>query len=86
MKHAAFIGLNQKAIVDVVYQGGDFKTFWGKRVLAIDGSKIRLPNNPEMCGEFGTIAYSQGEDSEVQGEHPYALGLVFYRVNFLLKC
>lgn len=80
MKHTAFIELNQKAIVDVVYQGGDFKTFWGKRVLAIDGSKIRLPNNPEICGEFGTIAYSQGEDSEVQGEHPYALGSVLYDV------
>lgn len=80
MKHTAFIELNQKAIVDVVYQDEDFKKFWGKRVLAIDGSKIRLPNNPEICGEFGTIAYSQGEDSDVQGEHPYALGSVMYDV------
>ena len=80
MKHTAFIELNQKAIVDVVYQDGDFKTFWGKRVLAIDGSKIRLPNNLDICGEYGTIAYSQGEDSEVQGEHPYGLGSVLYDV------
>ncbi len=78
MKHTAFIELNQKAIVDVVYQDEEFKKFWGKRVLAIDGSKIRLPNNPEICGEFGTIAYSQGEDSDVQGEHPYALASVMY--------
>jgi len=80
MKHAAFIELNQKAIVDVVYQDGDFKTFWGKRVLAIDGSKIRLPNNLDICGEYGTIAYSQGEDPGVQGEHPYGLGSVLYDV------
>jgi hypothetical protein len=80
MKHTAFIELNQKAIVDVVYQDEEFKKFWGKRVLAIDGSKSRLPNNPEICGEFGTIAYSQGEDSDVQGEHPYALASVMYDV------
>jgi Transposase DDE domain len=80
LKHTAFIELNQKAIVDVVYQDQDFKTFWGKRLLAIDGSKIRLPNTEEICAEFGTIAYSQGEGSDVQGEHPYALGSVMYDV------
>lgn len=80
LKHTAFIELNQKAIVDVVYQDGDFKKFWGKRILAIDGSKIRLPNTPDIFATFGTIAYSQGEDSDVQGEHPYALGSVLYDV------
>jgi hypothetical protein len=42
LKHTVFIELNQKAIVDVLYQDEDFKEFWGKRVLAIVGSKIRL--------------------------------------------
>lgn len=84
LKHTAFIELNQKAIIDVVYQDQDFtlkgtsKKFWGKRILAVDGSKIRLPNTEEICAEFGTIAYSQGEDSDVQGEHPYALGSVLF--------
>ncbi|WP_176371022.1 hypothetical protein [Crenothrix polyspora] len=41
LKHTAFIELNQKAIVDVVYQDQDFKKFWGKRLLSIDGSKIK---------------------------------------------
>lgn len=80
LKHTAFIELNQKAIVAVVYQDEDFKKFWGKRILAIDGSKIRLPNTPEIFATFGTIPYSQGEDSDVQGEHPYALGSVLYDV------
>jgi hypothetical protein len=28
---------------------------WGFRLLAIDGSKIHLPNAPEINDEFGTI-------------------------------
>ena len=86
LKHTAFIELNQKAIIDVVYQDQDFtlkgtsKKFWGQRILAVDGSKIRLPNTEEICAEFGTIAYSQGEYSDVQGEHPYALGSVLFDV------
>ena len=80
LKHTAFIELNQKAIVDVLYQDEDFKKFWGRRVLAIDGSKIRLPNTPEVYDTFGTLAYSQGKDSDVQGEHPYALGSVLFDV------
>ena len=70
LQHTAFIELNQKAIVDVLDQDEDYKKFWGKRILAIDGSKIRLPNTQEVCDTFGTIAYSQGQDSDVQGEHP----------------
>jgi Transposase DDE domain len=80
LKHTAFIELNQKAIVDVLYQDGDYKKYWGMRILAVDGSKIRLPNTKDICDAFGTIAYSQGEGSEVQGEHPYALASVLYDV------
>ena len=80
LKHTAFIELNQKAIVNVLYQDEDFKKFWDRRILAIDGSKIRLPNTPEVCETFGTIAYSQGQDSDLQGEHPYALGSVLFDV------
>jgi hypothetical protein len=80
LKHSAFIELNQKAIIDALYQDEDFKKFWGKRILAIDGSKIRLPNTQEVCGTFGTIVYSQGQDSDMQGEHPYALGSVLFDV------
>jgi hypothetical protein len=80
LKHTAFIELNRKAIVGVLYQDDDYLKFWGKRILAIDGSKIRLPNTQEVCDAFGTITYSQGEDSDVQGKHPYALGSVLYDV------
>ncbi|MFI3120542.1 MAG: IS4 family transposase, partial [Methylococcaceae bacterium] len=88
LKHTAFIELNQKASIGVVYQDqdqdftlkGTSKKFWGKRILAVEGSKSRLPNTEEICAKFGTIAYSQGEDSDVQREHPYALGSVLFDV------
>ena len=80
LKHTAFIELNQKAIVDVFYGDDDYAKFWNKRILAVDGSKIRLPNTEEICRSFGTISYSQGENSEVQGQHPYALVSVLYDV------
>lgn len=80
LKHEAFIALNQKAVVDTMYGDGDYRTFWGFRVLAIDGSKIVLPDTEEVREAFGTIAYSNGRSAELQGERPYALASVLYDV------
>jgi len=80
LKHTAFIELNQKAVVDTLYANDDYQRFWGYRLLAIDGSKIRLPDTDEMMAEFGSIAYSNGKDTTVQGEHAYALASVMYDV------
>ena len=62
-KHTAFIELNQKAMVDTMYKDDDYKKFLGFRILAVDGSKIRLPDNDDIREEFGTIAYTNGKDS-----------------------
>ena len=80
LKHTAFIELNEKAVVDTMYADENYRTFWGFRILAVDGSKIRLPNNDKVCDEFGTIAYTNGKDNTEQGEHPYALASVLYDV------
>jgi hypothetical protein len=76
LKHTAFIELNQKAVVDIRYADTDHQRFRGYRLLAVDGSKIRLPDNDEIRAEFGTISYSNGKDATHQGEHPYALASV----------
>ena len=76
LKHTAFIVLNQTAIVETMYSDDDYHKFWGFRVLAIDGSKVVLPNTENVREAFGTIAYSNGKDSEIQGQHPYALASV----------
>ena len=38
LQHTAFIELNQKAVVESRYRDANFRTFWGFRVLGIDGS------------------------------------------------
>ena len=80
LKHTAFIELNQKAVVETVYADGQYRKFRGMRVLGVDGSKILLPDSQDVRGEFGTVRYSQGADSEVKGEYPYALASVLYDV------
>ena len=80
LKHTAFIELNQVAIVETLYGNEDYLRFWGFRVLAIDGSKIVLPDNEAIREEFGIIAWSNGKDAEIQGERPYALASVLYDV------
>ncbi len=80
LKHTAFIELNQTAIVQTLYSDENYQKFLGFRVLAIDGSKIVLPDNKEMRDEFGTIAWTSGKNAEIQGERPYALASVLYDV------
>ena len=51
LKHTAFIELNQTAIVAEYYQDGTYQRYQGFRLLAIDGSKSRLPDSrgPQSC-------------------------------------
>lgn len=56
LRHTAFIELNERAILDVVYGGqSDFavRRWRGHRLLGIDSSVIRLPNEPALGQEFG---------------------------------
>lgn len=80
LKHTAFIELNRQAVVETVYCDDDYRRFWGFRVLAVDGSKIALPDTKDVRNEFGVIAYTDGQSSEVIGEKPWALASVLYDV------
>lgn len=80
LKHTAFIELNQAAVVETLYADQDYQRFWGFRVLAVDGSKLVLPDYEAIRAEFGTIAWTNGKTSEIQGERPYALASVLYDV------
>jgi len=55
LKATAFVTLNQKAILDVLYSDENYEKAWGFRLLAIDGSKIHLPNIPEIIQEFTSL-------------------------------
>ena len=77
LKHEAFIELNQRAVVEVGYQEPDYQTWHGFRLLAIDGSKIRLPDTPKITQHFGQIRYAN-QRNEVQGSHTYSPASVLY--------
>jgi hypothetical protein len=56
-RHTAFIELHEKAVVDVMYGDGDYKTFRGHRLLAVDCSSLRLPPTKETRERFGEIEH-----------------------------
>lgn len=81
LKHTAFIELNQTAVIQTMYEDGDYRTFHGFRILACDGSKIRLPeDDPKVATVFGARAYRAGAGSKPTGVHAMALASVFYDV------
>lgn len=80
LKHTAFIELNQKAIVEIMYCDDDYEKYKGLRILAVDGSKLVLPNTPDLRKEFGSCAYTIGPDAKKGGKYASALSSVCYDV------
>jgi hypothetical protein len=80
LKHTAFIELNQRAVVAEYYQDGTYQRYQGFRLLAIDGSKIRLPDSHEIKEVFGTINTTNGKDNQIIGKHAHGLASVCYDV------
>ena len=78
VRHTAFIELNEKVVVDLTY-ADTFQTYQGHRLLAVDGSKILLPDTPASQAAFGTIAYTN-QEARVRGEHAWARASVLYDV------
>jgi len=79
LHHTAFIELNQKAVVNVMYRDNNIRLYKGMRVIGIDGSKILLPQHKSIIKEFGEISYSN-DHPDVQGSHAYGLASVMYDV------
>jgi len=69
---SAFVELLQVA-VQAFYQKAKIQTWYGFRILAVDGSKYSLPNTPSVIKEFG------GQDNQF-GLKPMALGSCLYDV------
>jgi len=77
--HTAFITLNKEAVIDVFYEDGEVEYYKGFRVLAIDGSKIRLPKHATTKKEFGEISYNNNH-LKIKGTHVYGLSSTMYDV------
>lgn len=76
LKHTAFIELNTKAIVNAMY-ADTYKKSHGLRILAIDGSKIILPQTKETENIFGTTAI---RNKQMEGHYVSGLASVLYDV------
>ena len=68
----AFIELNQQAS-DEFYALADIQTWYGFRVLGVDGTKYHLPDNEVIVAKFG------GQSNQ-HTEVPMALGSCLYDV------
>lgn len=79
LKHTAFIELNQRAVIDTMYEDDNYQKWQGHRILAIDGSKIFLPENSSTTKEFGTLPYAI-KQRDIEGEHVFATASVMYDV------
>jgi len=77
LRHTAFIELNQCAVVEVMYRDDTYRRFKGWRLLAVDGSKVVLPDSADTRASFGQIKY---KNSQVEGKRTYAMASVLYDV------
>jgi hypothetical protein len=80
LKHTAFVELNERAVVAVMYRDDDHKTYNGLRILAVDGSMVMLPDTDEMKEQFGSWRYRFDRQDRKGGEHCYGRASVLYDV------
>lgn len=62
-RYTAFIELLEECVVKPLYDDKSHKRFKGHRLLAIDGSTLRLPTSKELIDEFGTVRYMNGRQA-----------------------
>lgn len=58
----AFIRLNDVAI-ESFYEDAPYYSWNGMRLLAVDGTRLMLPNHPSVIAEFGQTSYGPKSDS-----------------------
>lgn len=68
IKHTAFIELLEKAVLEVMYSDGDYEKFRGHRLLALDGSTLRIPDTAETRKEFGFVPNMNAKGSARGGQ------------------
>lgn len=79
LRHTAFIELNDGILAQYYAAHETYKRLWGFRVFAVDGSKIRLPDSPELRKSFGTFRISN-QTQTLNEEYPSSLISVCYDV------
>jgi hypothetical protein len=64
-----------------MYDDGEFERFRGLRLLAIDGSTLRLPDTPATREEFGYVTHVNGTGSCHQGQVEAKMAVLYDVLN-----
>ena len=75
LSHTAFTVLNRQFVNSIYTSGWSYKKWKGFRLCAVDGTSIRLPNEPNISQHFGV---QKGRPE--QGQCTMAMASVFYDV------
>lgn len=73
VKHEAFIELNQN-VIETFYNEAPYLGWRGLRILAVDGTRLVLPNHKSIIEEFGEHSFGPNADSK----RSLALGSCLY--------
>lgn len=79
LSHTAFIELNKKTIVETMYEDNDYKKYKGYRLCAVDGCKLRLPNEPDIKEHFGVAEYKNAQKN-FTGENAFSTCSVLFDI------
>ncbi len=79
LKQTAFIELNREILIPFAVEQKQNR-YRGWRLLAGDGSRIRLPEHKTVRNEFGAIATCNGQDATVIGDYLCGQAYVMYDV------
>lgn len=74
LKAEAFIELNRKGVVGVMYEDGEYERYKGFRLLGVDGSKVYLPPEKAIIAKYGGTTKNQHSDRI----EPFALASVLF--------
>jgi len=61
-KHSAFVTLNREAVDHTYANSPQLEDFAGMRLMAIDGSKVNLPESEDIRAQFGPLVKKPGQE------------------------
>lgn len=64
LKHTAFVELSDR-VIDEFYNEAPWMSWYGRRVLSIDGSTVCLPDHPDLRKVYGTHQLGSGKREKV---------------------
>jgi len=76
LTHTAFDDLTPQTMIPLYDQTAAYRTWHGFRVIALDGSMIRLPETPALREAFGTMAFAN-QQAEVRGTYPCGRRVIY---------